>query len=46
MIDCRRGSLRDRVEEGSWCYRIEEGVGVIDYRRGSWCDRVYRRELS
>ena len=33
MIDCRRGSLRDRVEEG---YRIEEGVGVIDYRRGSW----------
>ena len=21
-------------------YIIEEGVGVIDYRGGSWCDRV------
>ena len=31
MIDCRRGSLRDRVEEGVGVYRIEEGVGVIQF---------------
>ena len=25
---------------------IEEGVGVIDYRGGSWRDRVYGKELT
>ena len=39
MIECTGGSWRViRV--------LEEGVGVIDYRGGSWCDRVYRRELA
>ena len=33
MIECRGR------KEMAWL-TIEEGVGVIDYRGGSWCDRV------